>query len=131
MRRRTGLILVPLVLAGCMLCPSPAVAWPYGMDPVPDAVFYRGAWDRYGSDPVPDTATSDLGFHTIYGLDAIPQGVVPTVNDLRDVLPHQTLEVLTRAIEGGAPDHELHKLGSPSNRVVEPQSTPRRRRFRN
>lgn len=74
---------------------------PYGMDPVPRAVFYRGAWDRYGSDRTPRSASSDLGFQDIYGLDAIPDAIVPSVHELRHVLPHHALQVLTRAIEGG------------------------------
>jgi hypothetical protein len=99
-------------VAGISPCAPPAWAaeygsdpiplTPYGMDPVPPAVFYRGAWDRYGSDPTPQSATSDLGFHDIYGLDAIPKAVVPSIQEMRDVLPHHALQVLTRAIEGGA-----------------------------
>jgi hypothetical protein len=97
---------------GLALCASPARAAgygadpipyaPYGMDPVPPARFYRGAWDLYGSDPTPRSATSDLGFRDMYGLDPIPAAIVPTVHELRDVLPHQALQVLTGAIEGGS-----------------------------
>jgi hypothetical protein len=101
---RRGLILAPLLVACAALDPSPAGAWPYGMDPVPDAVFDREAWNHYGSDPVPESATSDLGFQDVYGLDAIPEAIVGTLDDLRHVLGHQTLEVLTRALEGGALD---------------------------
>src|SRR5215207_4417492 len=76
---------------------------PYGMDPVPSAVFFSGDnWDRYGSDPVPNGVTSDLGFRDVYGLDAIPEAAVPHLHRLKDTLPHQTLQVLTEAIEAGA-----------------------------
>lgn len=73
---------------------------PYGMDPVPYAVFFSGDnWDRYGTDPVPNGATSDMGFRDVYGLDAIPEAAVPHLHRLKDTLPHETLQVLTSALE--------------------------------
>ena len=38
-------------------------------------------------------------FHDVYGLDIIPASSIPDVRDLHHVLPHQTLQVLTQAIE--------------------------------
>jgi hypothetical protein len=89
-----------LLSAGSAAAQSDSIPYaPYGMDPVPYAVFYRGAWDRYGSDPTPQSTTSDLGFTDVYGLDPIPTGAVPRLQELRHTLPQQTLEVLTQAIE--------------------------------
>jgi hypothetical protein len=73
------------------------------MDAVPASRFYSARWDRYGSDPVPPGRTSDFGFRDAYGLDAIPDAVIPEVHDrIRQVFPHQLLEVLTGAREGEA-----------------------------
>ena len=93
---------LPALLIGtCAFAEIPFA--PYGMDPVPYAVFFSGDnWDRYGSDPVPNGMTSDMGFRDVYGLDAIPEAAVPHLHRLKDTLSHQTLQVLTQALEGGA-----------------------------
>lgn len=90
---------VPALAQGYGSDPIPFT--PYGMDAVPPTRFYRGVWNHYGSDPVPRSATSDLGFHDVYGLDPIPPAVLPSVDNLHNVLPNQALQVLTGAVEGG------------------------------
>jgi hypothetical protein len=130
MTRQTAFILAPLLMACAALVPSAAAGGSYGMDPVPNAVFYRGAWDRYGSDPVPDTATSDLGFHSTYGLDAIPEAIIPTLHDPRYVLPRKMLQVLTGALQDGAIDEPLRE-SEPERGTIEQQPAPVRRRLCN
>lgn len=93
------------------------VPWtPYGMDAVPDSDFYRAAWDRYGSDPVPRSDVDEYKFVDVYGLDGIPDSFVPTLHEIKHLLPHETLVVLTRAIEGS----ELQGPTSP------PRNAPKR-----
>jgi hypothetical protein len=89
----------PAVAAGYGSDPIPFT--PYGMDAVPNGRFYSHRWDRYGSDPVPAGRTNDFGFRDIYGLDAVPEAAIPSISTLKDVLPHEALQVLTGAIEGG------------------------------
>jgi hypothetical protein len=94
---------------------------PYGMDAVPGAVFYERAWDRYGSDPVPAGVTSDLGFRDVYGLDAIPEAVIPSVHEqIRQVFPHHLLQVLTSA------ETEIAPRQRPSRRPASRQVRPAR-----
>jgi hypothetical protein len=83
---------------------------PYGMDAVPGALFYSQRWDRYGSDPVPAGITSDFGFRDVYGLDAIPEALVPSVHDhIRQVFPHHFLEVLTGEVSEFEPRARARK----------------------
>jgi hypothetical protein len=94
---------------------------PYGMDAVPGAVFYERAWDRYGSDPVPAGVTSDLGFRDVYGLDAIPEAVIPSLHEqIRQVFPHHLLQVLTSA------QTEIAPRQRPSRRPAPRQVRPAR-----
>lgn len=94
---------LPHVAAAFVLVPTLAQAeigfTPYGMDAVPGAVFYTGPWNFYGSDQVPTSRTADHGFRGAYGLDGIPDSAVPHLLRLKDALPGEHLQVLTRAIE--------------------------------
>ncbi len=94
------LLALAAVLVTCRASQAAEVPFtPYGMDATPQALFYSGAWRHYGTDSVPLSHAAHNNFHDVYGLDIIPASSIPDVRELHHVLPHQTLQVLTQAIE--------------------------------
>lgn len=116
-----------LAVAWLVVFCAPSAATPYGMDAVPEADFYTGAWNRYGSDPVPSSTTNDFGSPSFYGLDAIPGAFIPAIHSLKDVLPHETLRVLTRALEGGDLPEPLEPAREPCPKPAPAAHGPRGR----
>lgn len=81
----------------------------YGQDPVPGAGEQFEHWHAYGSDPVPKNRIDNSGYVWAYGLDPVPgtpfyydqpQDQVPSLGP-DQILPNQTLQVLTGDVEGG------------------------------